>query len=153
MNFGTFYVPDSHPTPSAASSGFGVLSSWSVFGRSGRSSPTRRSLCLLRCSSIMNASLETGGGGRDSPPTRIIMTTALLGFWARDGVPLHALYKMCSRSVLAPSLSSGSRENHGPNEESGDGNRTVTQMLWTSVGQTQVVFLVCVAPISSRNPV
>ena len=87
--------------------------------------------------------MKAGAGGRDShPPNRIITTITLsfLGFWARDGVPLHALYNMCSRSVLAPSLSSGSRENHGPNEESGDGNRTVTQMLWTSVGQIHVCF-------------
>ena len=62
-------------------------------------------------------------------------------------------YKLCHRVVSAPPLSSSSRENHGPNEESGDGNRTVTQMCWTSVGQMQACFLVRMAPVSARKSV
>ena len=38
-------------------------------------------------------------------------------------------------------------QSEGPNDRSGDGTRTVTQMLWTSVGQSQLSFV----QVSSRE--
>ena len=62
-----------------------------------------------------------------------------------------APYTMRCRTVHTSPLLSGSRENHGPNDRSGDGNRTVTQMLWTSVGQMQVAFWCALRPYLLEN--
>ena len=113
-------------------------------------------LVVLRCC-MHKACITSDAGVRQdtSPRFRFIITITLsfLGFWEWDGVPCSAPDIMLHRSVHSPPLSSGSRENHGPNGREWGGNRTVTQMLCTSVGQMQVVFLVRIAPVSSRNPV
>ena len=154
-------VEQSHPTPSASLSGFGVFFLWSFFGRSGRCRlrgvASLGSLPLLLCCSMRNACVTRRRevDKTSTPSTRIIITTivlSLLGFWTRDGVPLHTPYIMCSRSVLVPPLPSAEPQSVARKGKWG-GNRTVTQMLWTSVGQNQVVFLVRIAPVSSRNPV
>ena len=56
------------------------------------------------------------------------------------------------RPQLPHSLS-GSRENHGPNEESGEQPYCHANATDVGLAQNQVVFLVRMAPVSSRNPV
>ena len=111
---------------------------WSVFR------PRRRRCSVSLCLHALNACITTDGGSEARHLTPPIGSSPLwfksprfLGLRTMSrGTP----YKMCHRVVSAPPLSSGSRENHGPNEESGDGNRTVTQMCWTSVGKLQFFF-------------
>ena len=149
-----FHVPDSHPTPSAflLVLGFSFLVLfWSVWSLS----PSR--LACFCCFSMRHACVTIHGGSEArhlTPPLGLLSPLSLrfLGFWTRDGVPLHTPYIMCSRSVLVPPLPSAEPQSVARKGKWG-GNRTVTQMLWTSVGQSQVVFLVRFAPVSSRNPV
>ena len=114
--------PGFAPNPFCLSSGFGVLL-WFLFGRSGRSSPSRR--WLLRCFSVRHACITRYGGRwprQPPPPLGLLsqLSLSFLGFWEWDGVPCSAPDIMLHRSVHSPPLSSGSRENHGPNEESGE---------------------------------
>ena len=115
----------------------------------------RGAACFVAC---MRKACTMSHGGSEArhltPPLGLLSQLSLrfLGFWTRDGVPLHTPDLMCSRSVLVPPLPSAEPQSVARKGKWG-GNRTVTQMLWTSVGQMQVVFLVRMAPVSSRNPV
>ena len=75
VKFGTLYVPDSHPTPSFVSSGFGVsLLVWSLVGLVVLRLRGARSFCC--CKHACNACVtKDGGEARDTPPPLRIITT------------------------------------------------------------------------------
>ena len=81
-------------------------------------------LLLLLC--MRNACITRDGGRWTIHPPPPLgsslsqLSLSFLGFWEWDGVPCSAPAIMLHRSVHSPPLSSGSRENHGPNEESGE---------------------------------
>ena len=66
MKFGTLYVPDWHPTPSFASSGFGV--SLLVFGRSGLVLRLRGAALPLCCCMRKACIIRHGGRWPRQPP-------------------------------------------------------------------------------------
>ena len=155
VNFGTLLCPGFAPNPFLCFFfwfwGFSLV----CFGRSGLSSPSRR-CSLLRCKHACNACITTHGGRwpRQPPPPIGSLSQFVFKsprFLGQGRSPAACpLLAMCTRSVLVPPLPSAEPQSVARKGKWG-GNRTVTQMLWTSVGQMQVVFLVRIAPVSSRK--
>ena len=137
MNSGIFYVPDSHPTPSASSGMVSGFLIWSVFGRCcfvvvGGAAR----FCCLACSTY-NACITRYGGSEArhlTPPNKIIMTivfknSRLLGVGRQEKVtPIEIL----PGAVHSSPLPSAALQSAGRKGKWGSGKRTVTQMCWTS---------------------
>ena len=83
------------------------------------------SLCCFLCCSMHNACVTIHGGSEArhlTPPLGLLSPLSLrfLGFGLGTVCPRHAPDAMCRRTVSTPPLLSGSRENHGPNDRSGE---------------------------------
>ena len=157
VNSGIIYVPDSHPTPSASLSGFGVFflgPFWSVWSVAFAALLARLlAFALLLHASCMRNDRRREVDDTSTPSIRFIITIVfkiprILGVGRQERM---TPFKMSSGAVHSSPLPSAVSQRVTRKGKWGSGNRTVTQMRDGLLAQIQSCLFRRDAPVSSSE--